>query len=186
MHREPTAFIHGGTHALQLCRCQALRPSPPGGLSISSGGRGQPSCSCYHPQGPKFRGWHQVPNAIGGTRSSPSTGVARGAAGSPGWMQWGSSTCSAKPRRRARSGGSWHPPAHTLPFTLLASMGYELGVPGSPQHPLCCSWGRGKGQKPRGFGSTWLLLQHGAAPEQDGEEQRGGSVRPPGSPARWC
>lgn len=33
---------------------------PLGGLNFDSGGRGQPSCSCYHPPAPKCHRWHQV------------------------------------------------------------------------------------------------------------------------------
>lgn len=70
---------------------------------------------------------HQLPNAIGGTRSSPST---RGAWPNPGGWP------------KTQKEGSWHSPAHILPFTPPAATGHELGVPSSPQHLL--------GQKQKG------------------------------------
>lgn len=120
---------------------------------------------------------HQLPNAIGGTRSSPST---RGAWPNPGGWP------------KTQKGGPDTAPHTSCPSPHQQPQGTSWGSPAPPS----TSWGRNK----RAKALFWGVLQYlAAAParccsrsllaallEQDGAEQRGGSVRPPGSPAHWC
>lgn len=142
---------------------------PLGGLNIDSGGRGQPSCSCYHPPAPECHRWHQVQPQHQGRLAKPRR-VAK------------------DPKGRVLAQPRTHPALHPTSSHRARA--------GGPQLPPAPPGAETKGQKPF-FGGVWQYLAallsrccSGsllAAPlEQDGAEQRGGSVRPPGSPAHWC
>lgn len=112
---------------------------PLGGLNFDSGGRGQPSCSCYHPPAPKCHRWHQVQPQHQGRLAKPRR-VAK------------------DPKGRVLAQPCTHPALHPTSSHRARA--------GGPQLPPAPPGAETKGQKPffGEFCSTWLLLQHGAAP----------------------
>lgn len=112
---------------------------PLGGLNIDSGGRGQPSCSCYHPPAPECHRWHQVQPQHQGRLAKPRR-VAK------------------DPKGRVLAQPCTHPALHPTSSHRARA--------GGPQLPPAPPGAETKGQKPffGEFCSTWLLLQHGAAP----------------------